>query len=118
MRDTGIESTTSGDATASTDFSRSAISVPLALTWSLADLARRTRHGPSSTAGDPFDAAGAELRRLIREGFEAGISGEKTRRGGRSVGARGCTKSGTADGEPSHRLFIAYDREPAIINEH
>jgi hypothetical protein len=35
------------------------------------------------------DAADAELRRLIREGFEQGIAGRAARRGGRAVDVAG-----------------------------
>jgi hypothetical protein len=48
--------------------------------------------------GDAFDAADAELRRLIREGFENGIPGEQlAEAAGLSVPR--CIKSGTAAGK-------------------
>jgi hypothetical protein len=43
----------------------------------LADLAARTYRPSGANANGAFDAADAELRRLIREGFKQGISGEQ-----------------------------------------
>jgi hypothetical protein len=44
-----------------------------------------------------FDDADAELRRLIREGFEQGISGEKLSAAAGLTG-QGCTRLKTGDG--------------------
>jgi hypothetical protein len=49
------------------------------VTWTLADLAGRTCHGQAArTPARPHTMpADAEMRRLIREGFEYGIPGEQ-----------------------------------------
>lgn len=45
--------------------------------WTLADFVAPVTTKLPGTPRGAFDAADAELRRLIREGFEEGISGEK-----------------------------------------
>jgi hypothetical protein len=70
------------------------------VTWTRADLAGAYLSRPSlrERRGDAFDAADAEVRRLIREGFECGIPGEQlAEAAGLSVPR--CIKSGTAAGK-------------------